>query len=147
MNAAWTTPRFWAWPRPERRSLWVWACVCMRARVFVSSGPHVMSCLQPVRPLFSPPPSPLLFLLLSFSSVSLQSGNADHRGLTHCCRVSPSSPAPFFGLWRPAHFCEVIWFVGECTPPDKDPALTPLPPSVNALKSPRGVDRVRVIKL
>ncbi|TWW79499.1 hypothetical protein D4764_10G0005290, partial [Takifugu flavidus] len=24
------------------------------------------------------------------------SGNVDHRGLIHSCRVSPSSPAPFF---------------------------------------------------
>ena len=68
--------------------------VCVRACV-CASGPHVMSCLQTVQPLFSPP-SPHLFVLLAFSSVSVQSGNVDLRGLDH--RVSPSSPVPCFWL-------------------------------------------------
>lgn len=73
-----------------RVCVYVCARVCVRACA-CASGPHVMSCLQSVQPLFSPPSPPLLLVL---SSVSVQSGNVDHRGLIH--RVSPASPAPCF---------------------------------------------------
>lgn len=70
------------------------ACVRVRLRAACDELPAV--CAATVFASFSSSSSSLLFLLLSFSSVSVQSGNVDHRGLIH--RVSPSSPAPCFWL-------------------------------------------------
>lgn len=81
-----------------------------------------------------------LLLLLSFSSVSVQSGNVDHRGLIR--RVSPASPAPCFWLRS------VSAKRSDSKVSARRRVKTPLSRSpAQGLKSPRGVDRVPVIKL